>query len=134
MENDEMKSAEGIIEKTTPAPLGKNERQWGMACHLSALIGYLLPVPSANFIGPLVIWLMKREEGAFVDEQGRESLNFQLSILIYVIGCGILMLIGIGMLLIFPLVVFGFVCPIIGAIKASNGIAYRYPLCIRFIK
>jgi uncharacterized Tic20 family protein len=134
MKDDDMKNADGIFEESTPSPLDKNERQWGMACHLSALVGYLLPVPSANLLGPLIIWLIKREEGAFVDEQGKESLNFQISIFIYAIGCGILMLIGIGMLLFLPLAIFGFVCPIIAAVKASEGVAYRYPLCIRFIK
>lgn len=134
MENDDIKDAEGIVEE--PAPFGpeKGERQWAMACHLAALAGYLMPYLAANFLAPLILWLFKREEGPFVDEQGKESLNFQLSLLVYAFVCGLLFFVGIGVLLVVPLLVFGFVCPIIGAVKASDGISYRYPLCIRFIK
>lgn len=134
MENSDYKEADGIFEESSPLRPDKSERQWAMGCHLAALAGYMMPFVAANFLAPLVLWLVKREEGAFVDEQGKESLNFQLSLLVYAFACGLLFLIGIGLLLVFPLAVFGFVCPIIAAVKASDGIAYRYPMCIRFIK
>lgn len=134
MENNEFKYADEGMEESFSAAPGRSERQWGMGCHLAALAGYMMPFLAANILAPLVIWLLKREEGAFVDEQGKESLNFQLSLLIYSLICGLLFFVGIGVLLIFPLGIFGFVCPIIGAVKASEGSSFRYPLCIRFIK
>jgi uncharacterized Tic20 family protein len=126
MGDDEIKNAEGIVEETVSLPLEKSERQWAMGCHLAALAGYMMPYLAANFLAPLIIWLIKREDGAFVDEQGKEALNFQLSLLVYAFGCGLLFFVGIGVLLVFPLVVFGFVCPIIGAVKASEGVAYLH--------
>jgi uncharacterized Tic20 family protein len=112
----------------------RSERQWAMGCHLIALCGIVIPLPAANLIGPLVLWLIKREDGAFIDEQGKESLNFQISLFIYALGCLLLTVIGIGFLLFLPLAIFGLVCVIIAAIKASEGISFRYPACIRFIK
>ncbi|MDZ8117374.1 DUF4870 domain-containing protein [Pontiella agarivorans] len=108
-----------------------SERNWAMACHLSAVGGYLLPYVLAQFVIPLVIWLMKRDSGAFIDAQGKETVNFQLSLLLYAV---VLTLSVIGLLLLLPLVIFGFVCPIVGAVKASEGREFRYPLCIHFIK
>ena len=131
MENEEMnKSAESIVESGP----SKTERQWAMGCHLIGLCGVAVPFPAAGLIGALVLWLVKREDGAFIDDQGKESLNFQISLLIYALACLVLSFIGIGVLLFFPLIVFGFVCIIIGAIRASEGTAYRYPACIRLVK
>lgn len=115
------------IEPTVPS---RSERQWAMGCHLIALI----PFPSANLLGPLILWLLKREDGAFIDEQGKESVNFQISLLIYTVGCLLLTVIGIGFLLLLALALFGFVFVIIAAIKANEGTSFRYPACIRFIK
>jgi uncharacterized Tic20 family protein len=108
-------------------------RQWAMGCHLVALTGYFIPI--ASIVAPLVIWLLKREESAFIDDQGKESVNFQLSILIYFIVAILLIpLLGMGILLMGVLVVFDLVCIIIASIKASEGTSYRYPASIRFIK
>ena len=115
---------------TEPASPSRSERQWAMGCHLIALV----PFPSANLLGPLILWLIKREDGAFIDDQGKESLNFQISLFIYTLVCMALAVIRIGILLLFPLALFGLVCVIIAAIKSSEGVAFRYPMCIRFIK
>jgi uncharacterized Tic20 family protein len=119
-----------------PGPVGpsKSERQWAMGCHLIGLCGVIVPVPAAGLIGALVLWLLKREDGAFIDDQGKESLNFQISLLIYAFACVLLSFIGIGLLLLFPLVIFGFVCIVMATIKASEGSAFRYPACIRLVK
>ncbi len=117
-----------------PAGPSRSERQWAMGCHLIALCGIVLPIPAANLIGPLILWLVKREDGAFIDEQGKESLNFQISLFIYAMGCLLLTVIGIGFLLLFALALFGFVFVIIASIKANEGTSFRYPICIRFIK
>ena len=69
---------------TAPAPEGgmsKDEKMWGMFCHLSALAGYI-GIPFGNIIGPLIIWMVKKEQFKFVDDQGKESLNFQITITI----------------------------------------------------
>lgn len=134
MESENMKSAEDVVIESGPVGPSKNERQWAMGCHLIGLCGVIIPFPSAGLIGALVIWLIKREDGAFIDDQGKESLNFQISLLIYAAACLLLTFIGIGILLFFPLVVFGFVCIILATIKASEGTQFRYPACIRLVK
>ena len=110
----------------------KDERMWGMFCHLIAFSGYLIPFGSV--LGPLIIWLIKKDEMPFVDDQGKESLNFQLTMLIAVIISAILMLVFIGFLLLGVLIIFQIVVVIVASIKANDGIKYRYPYTIRFIK
>ncbi|MHC4819193.1 MAG: DUF4870 domain-containing protein, partial [Planctomycetota bacterium] len=91
-------------------------------------------IPFGNILGPLVIWLIKKDEMPFVDDQGKEVLNFQISLTIYAIISGILCLIFIGFLLLPAVLIFGIVMTIIGTIKASSGERYRYPFTIRFLK
>jgi uncharacterized Tic20 family protein len=134
MENGDYNREDGLVDEVELLRPGKGERQWAMGCHLAAIAGYMMPFLAANFLAPLIIWLVKREDGPFIDEQGKEALNFQLSLLVYAFVCGLLFMVAIGVFLVFPLVIFGFVCPIVAAVKASEGIAFRYPMCIRFIK
>ena len=118
----------------TPPPLeqmSKNERTWGMLCHLLALAGLL--VPFGNVIGPLVIWLIKKDEFAFVNEQGKESLNFQITMAIGFLICIPLALIVIGVILGLALGIFDLVMVIIATIKANEGQHYQYPFRIRFL-
>ncbi len=110
----------------------KQERTWAMLCHLGALAGYIIPF--GNIIAPMIIWLVKKEESELVDDQGKESLNFQISIAIYCIGAFFLVFILIGFLLLPAVAIFNIVMIIIAAMKANSGERYRYPLCIRFIK
>ena len=131
---------------TTPATTGVSaeERQWAMFAHLSALLGGLLTSGWAGsvgfFIGPLVIWLMKRETMPFVNDQGKEALNFAITVSIV---CAALLLLtimslGIAALLTIPLMLVvgigSLVLVIMAAIKANEGIAYRYPFAIRLVK
>ncbi len=111
----------------------KRDNTMGMLCHLLSLV-QLLGVPAGNILGPLVIWLMKKEEDPFVDECGKESLNFQISMTIYMIISGILVLLVVGIFMLMVLVVVNIVYSIIAAIKASEGTSYTYPFTIRFIK
>jgi hypothetical protein len=108
------------------------ERSWGMFCHLAALAGYIIPF--GNIIGPLIIWLIKKDESEFVADQGKESLNFQISICIYAIIAGLLILILVGVFLLIAIGIFSLVMIIIATVKASNGEKYRYPLTLRLIK
>ena len=96
-----------------------------------AFSGYL--VPFGNIIGPLVIWLLNRAEDPFVDACGKEALNFQISITIYAVIAGILVLAFVGIVLLPIIMILSIVYTIIAAIKASEGQSYRYPLTIRFI-
>jgi uncharacterized Tic20 family protein len=115
-----------------PGGVSDEERQWGMFAHLAALAGFIIPF--GNLIGPLVIWQIKKDEMPFVNDQGKESLNFQITVGIAVLVCIILMVILIGALLL-PLVgIAALVFTVIGAIKANGGEYYRYPFALRLIK
>ncbi|QYK03169.1 DUF4870 domain-containing protein [Shewanella psychrotolerans] len=104
----------------------------GVAVHLASFSGYLIPLGS--ILGPLIVWLMKREEIEFVDQCGRNCLNFKISVMIYAMISMILMFVGIGFLLLGILAIFDIVVTIIAAMKASEGISYQYPLSIKFFK
>jgi uncharacterized protein len=112
--------------------LTKEERNWAMLSHLLALVGYFV-IPFGNVAAPLIIYLMKKDESPFVADQSRESLNFQISVCIYALISGVLVLILIGFLLLAVVGVAGAILTIIAAVKASNGEAYRYPLTLRLI-
>ena len=116
-----------------PATVTESEaRTFGMLAHLAAFSGFVVP-GIGHILGPLLVWLLKKDEHPFVDDQGKESLNFQLSMSLYYIVSVILMFVLIGFLIFPALVVFSVVVTIMGAVKANNGERYRYPLNIRFI-
>ncbi len=115
-----------------PAHSAKDERLWATFCHLGGL-GMLVFPPAGGVIGPLIVWLIKKEEYPLVNDQGKESLNFQLSILIYTAVSVVLVFLGVGIVLLPAVLIFDIVMIIIASIKANEGVAYRYPLTIRFI-
>ncbi|MBC7187144.1 MAG: DUF4870 domain-containing protein [Calditrichaeota bacterium] len=110
----------------------KDERTWALFCHIGALAGFVFPF--GHIIAPLVIWLIKKEELPLVDDQGKESLNFQISLTIYVVAAGILSIVLIGIPLLIALGVFWLVEVIIAAVRANEGERFRYPLNLRLIK
>ena len=114
-------------------PVSQNDRTWGMIVHLSALSGTVLSAGILTFVAPLVIWLVKKEESKFLDDQGREALNFQLTIFVGILACIPLMLILIGIPIAIALGIAGLVYAIIAGIKANEGVWYRYPWSIKFI-
>ena len=114
--------------KLTP----EEERTWAMLCHLAALAGYV--VPFGNIIGPLVVWLIQKDKSGFVDEQGKESVNFQITITIAAVVGLILILACVGVVVLAAVGIFSLVMIILAAVKANSGERWRYPLCIRFIK
>ncbi len=120
-------------ETESAAGLSKDVRNWAMLCHLSALVG-LLGNGIGFFLGPLIVWLIKKEEHPFIDEQGKEAVNFQITMFIAFMIALVLSFVLIGIPLLLALGVLEIVFPIIAAIQASNGAHYRYPLAIRFIK
>jgi uncharacterized Tic20 family protein len=109
----------------------KQERTWGMLCHLSALAVFIFPL--GNIFGPLIVWLVKKDESPFVDDQGKESLNFQISFTIYCIFAAILIVIFIGIILLIALGIAFLILVIIAAVKANEGEEFRYPFTIRLI-
>ena len=113
--------------------LSKDVRNWAMLCHLSALVG-LLGNGIGFFLGPLIVWLIKKEEHPFIDDQGKEAVNFQITMFIAFTIALVLSFVLIGIPLLLALGVLEIVFPIIAAVQASNGTHYRYPLALRFIK
>lgn len=109
----------------------KDARLWGMLCHLSALSMYFTAV--GGIVGPLVVWLVKRNDFPFVEDQGKESLNFQISMLLYHLIAAIGFLCVIGIPVFICLTIANIVLVIMASIQANNGTYYRYPLTIRFI-
>lgn len=103
-----------------------------MACHLSALAGFVIP-GAGHILGPLIVWLIKRGDSPEIDAHGKEALNFQISMLIYYVVAGILCLVLIGFALLAILHVLNVVFVIIAALKTSEGQMYRYPLTLRLI-
>ena len=110
----------------------KEQRTWAMFCHLSALAGLLFPFGSV--IGPLIVWLVKKEEMPLVAEHGRKSLNFQLTMMIAYIVCFMLMFVVIGVILLPLVALFSLIMVVVSAIKANDGKEVKYPMAIEFIK
>ena len=108
-------------------------RRWGMLCHLSGLLLFV-GIPFGHLLGPLVVWLLKKNEFPFVDEQGKEAMNFQISMTIYMLLPVLLSFVLIGIPFVFLLLAANFVLVIIAAVKASDGEPVRYPATLRFLK
>jgi hypothetical protein len=141
-----------------PAPgaaPSENERTWGMTAHLAALGGLLLLVLPVvplvlnvygswflwsampligNVAGPWLVWLRKRDQSAFVREQALESLNFNITVSLAALVCEVARLIFVGLLLGLLLFVAWLALTLIAAIKASEGVPYRYPFSLRLVK
>jgi hypothetical protein len=105
--------------------IDKDARTWATICHLSALI-MLVGVPLGNILGPLVVWLAKRQENEFVDDQGKEALNFQITFTL----CEIVLFI----LIMMALFILNIGLVIKAAIRSNEGISYRYAFTLRLVK
>lgn len=109
--------------------LSTEARNWGAIGHLSAFIQFV-GIPS--FVGPLVVWLFKKDD-PFITDQAKEALNFNISMAIYFIASLLAIILLVGILLVPIVAISWFVLVIVATIRASNGEAYRYPATIRFI-
>lgn len=136
-------------EATTPPPApdgtpDAQQRQWAMFAHLSAIVGGLLTSQLFGgigcILGPLIIWLLKKDTMPFVDDQAREALNFNITVAIVML---VLVLLGVGtfglgFIVTGPLMLIAGVAAlvfiVIAAIKANDGVAYRYPFALRLVK
>ena len=125
------------VQAPQQAATGSEARNWAMAAHLSALVSMLV---GFAFIGPLVVYLVKRDDDPFIREHAAEALNFQLSWLIWGVAgailLAILILLGVGIILIpfaIAAAIAWLVLVIVAGVRAGKGESYRYPLTIRFI-
>lgn len=109
-----------------------DESNWGMFAHLSALVGFIIPFGS--LVAPLIIWLTKGKESAFVGEQAKEALNFQITMAIVFIVCFVLSFILIGLLFMAIAAIADLVFVILATLTASKGQLYRYPYTLRLVK
>jgi len=114
-------------------PALRQDRTLDATCHFLSFAG-LIGIPFGNILGPLVLWAIKKDEMPSVNEHGKESINFQISMTIYTIIAGLSIFILIGFVLLPAIIVLNLVLVIIAGVKAANGEFYRYPLTIRFIK
>ena len=116
----------------TPGLPSKDDRTWALVAHLSAFAGHVFPF--AHIIAPLVVWLMKRETSAFVDEQGKEAVNAQITFTIYFAACVALCFVLIGFPLLAGLYIANVIFVIVAAVRANDGLPYRYPYILRLVK
>lgn len=110
----------------------QSERDWAMFCHLSAFAGYIFPL--GGIIGPMVCWISRKQESEWVDVNGKASLNFQLSLLMYMVLTIPLCFILIGIPIILFLIVLKLVCVIVASIRAAKGEVFKYPISIPFLQ
>ncbi len=111
----------------------RDVRTWNVLCHATALAGFFVPW-AGHILGPLIVWLSKRSDSPEIDEYGKESLNFQISMLIYNVIAGVLCLVLVGFIILVILHILNLVLVIVASIQASEGKFYRYPMTIRLIK
>lgn len=137
----------GVEQRQDPAAEQmQEEKTWSMVAHLSALSGLIVPLGS--ILGPLIVWTVGKDKGPFINDQGKEALNFQIAVLIALIITGAVMMAGVVLSLILvgiPILILGAVAfavvsigsivfAIIGAMKANEGQWYRYPYTMRLVK
>ena len=126
-DDDQVQEPDGSEQLEEPS---SDARNWATLTQLSAFVMFL-GIPAV--IGPLVVWLIKRDDDPFIDYSGKEALNFNISFLIYGVVAGLLIILLIGLILLPIVFVVWLVLVIVAAVKTSNGEYYRYPLTIRFV-
>jgi len=112
--------------------LTSDERTWASLAHVAGLVtGWL---GGLSFLGPLIIWIIKKDQSRFVDDQAKEALNFQIAVTIAIFASFPLMLVfGLGFVLLAIVAIGNIVFSIAGAMAANKGIVYRYPYTLRLI-
>ncbi len=118
-------------------------RTWATVCHLAAFLAFI-GIPFGNILGPLVVWLIKRNDHPFVDDQGREAVNFQITVFLYAIVLVVVLIAAAAIeatALFFVLIALGIVvgiffiaAPIVAAIRSNRGVRYRYPATLRLLR
>lgn len=108
----------------------KDDRLWASLCHISSFAGFVFPV--GNIIAPFIIWLLKKEDSHFIDDQGKEVINFQITMTIFFFISILLIFVAIGIPILIGLIFFEIIITIIAAVRANDGEKYRYPISMRF--
>lgn len=121
------------VPETPPIAASADERTWAMIAHFAALGAFIIPVVG-GIIGPLIVWLAKRDQSAFVGEAAKEALNFNISVVLAGVACVVLVFVFIGIPLSAALFAFWLIMTVIAGIKASEGVHYRYPVSLRLVK
>jgi uncharacterized Tic20 family protein len=109
---------------------GMDEKSFCLLLHLSQLAGMI--IPGAGLVLPIVMWTTEKDNSPRIDEHGKVVFNWMISSLIYTLVSGALCFVIIGIPMLMILLVLVFVFPIVGGIKANDGIMWRYPLSISF--
>lgn len=116
-----------------PAGMSEDDgRMWGALCHVAALVMFI-GIPFGNIIGPLIIWLLKGKSDSFVDDQGREAINFNITVTLYYAVAIALIFFVVGLVLLPIIGIVHVIFIIIAAIKSRDGVAYRYPFTLRLL-
>ncbi|MGB3598245.1 DUF4870 domain-containing protein [Pseudomonas neustonica] len=130
---------ESVTNQPTPTPEsqppgtpGQQARQWALIAHVAGFLGCVIPF--GNLIGPLIVWQLKKDEDPFIDDQGKEALNFQITVSLLMLLSFLLIVVVVGLFLVWLVAIGALVLMIIAAIKSNEGTAYRYPFCWRLIK
>ena len=118
---------------SVPGSLSQEDRNWGMIGHLSALAAFIAPF-LGGVLGPLIVYLVKKDQSAFGADCAKEALNFNITVAIGYCVCGLLAIVFIGIPLMVALWIAWLVLVIIAGVRASEGTSYRYPATIRFVK
>lgn len=114
-------------------PIQDSAKTWAMACHLAGYAKYTA-VPFANILAPLIIWILKKDEDPLIDDQGKEAINFQISVTLYALVCIPMFFCVVGVPAILVIGVWDAIMMVVAAVAANRGTAYRYPLTIRLIR
>lgn len=122
---------EQTVSSSAPSAPSKEERNWATLAHLSALLAFFTVI--GGVIGPLVVWLIRKDDMSFAADQAKEALNFQITVFLAGIVSAILCLILIGFVLLGILALADLILIIVAAVKSSEGVAYRYPFNLRLI-
>ena len=112
--------------------IDREHRMWATFCHLAGLLS-LTGIPFAGVIGPLIIWLLKKDQSSFINDQGREAINFQLTLCLYTLIAAVLCIVLIGVPLLIGLALYELVFVLIACVRSNEGEQYRYPLTIRLV-
>ncbi|ADE54828.1 conserved hypothetical protein [Coraliomargarita akajimensis DSM 45221] len=133
MDHNSESSTQQGVPAITQMPSEQGDRTAAALCHLLSFTQFL-GVPLGGILGPLILWLVKRNDDALIDECGKEAVNFQISMFIYLMVSVVLIFLVVGILLLPVVLILNVVYTIIAAIRASEGESYRYPFTIRFIQ
>lgn len=112
--------------------LSREAKRWAMLTHFAAFAAFFIPF--GNIIGPLVAWQLKKDFDPFVAHNGKEAVNFQITVSITAFIGIMLIFVSVGAVLLPILGLYWIIMTIIAGVKANNGVAYRYPIALRFIK